>query len=229
MEEKKSAKADLEGQWWQRFVLGLVVSLAALFVALEYTIEPEDPLDDPELQELFANDEELAPLLRMENQVVLVEKKEPDPSVKLTVVEEDEEQAEEEERQPEKVLEGEPADEEGTVDEPKEKDNEEVLSFRVVEDVPQFPGGYGEFMKWLTKNLKYPVSVQQRHQQGRVIAEFIINKDGSVTDVRVVGSMTPECDNEVLRVLRMMPRWTAGVMNDKPCRAKVVIPVVFKL
>lgn len=229
MEEKKSVNADLEGQWWQRFVLGLVVSLAALFVALEYTIEPDDPLDDPELQEFFSSDEELAPLLRMENQVVMVPKKEPEPSVKLTIVDEDIEEQEETERQPEQPLEGEPEEDAESGNELEEKETDEVLSFRVVEDVPQFPGGYVEFLKWLTKNLKYPESALKAHKQGRVIAEFIVNKDGSITDVKIVGSLTPDCDNEVLRVLRMMPRWTAGVMYDKPCRTKVCIPVVFRI
>jgi len=84
-------------------------------------------------------------------------------------------------------------------------------------------------MKWLTRNLKYPRAVQDRKQQGKVVAEFIVNKDGSVTDVKIVSSFNSLCDNEVLRVLRMMPRWTAGIMNGEPCRTKVCIPVVFRL
>jgi len=59
--------------------------------------------------------------------------------------------------------------------------------------------------------------------------EFIVNKDGSVTNVKVVKSLTPLCDRETLRVMQMMPRWTAGVMDGKPCRTKVCIPIVFKL
>ena len=109
------------------------------------------------------------------------------------------------------------------------KPEEEAISFRVVEDLPQFPGGAIEMMKWLQRNLKYPPTIQERKIQGKVIAEFIVNKDGSVTDVKVVKSLNPLCDREVLRVLRMMPRWTAGIQNDEPCRTKVCIPVVFKL
>ncbi len=230
MEVKKSAKADLEGKWLQRFVLGLVVALAGLLVALEYNITPSDPLDDPELMEQLAMDEELPPLFRQENEVVLTPKAEPEPAQKLTVVDEEEVPDEELDRQAEQPMEGDLA---GELPEPDEQDrqeqDDEVLSFRVVEDLPQPPGGYSEFMKWLTRNLRYPVAAEERKLQGTVLAEFIVNKDGSVTDVAVVQSLNSYCDKETLRVLRMMPRWTPGIQNDKPCRTKVCIPIVFKL
>ena len=106
---------------------------------------------------------------------------------------------------------------------------DEPLDFRVVEDLPQFPGGAVEFMKWLTKNLKYPATAQQRKVQGRVVAQFIVNQDGSVSDIQVVERLSTECDREALRVLRMMPKWQPGLMDAKPCRTKVCIPIVFKL
>lgn len=229
MEIKKSSRADLERHWLQRFMLGLIVALAGLFVSLEYNLSPDDPLEDPELLEQLGSDEEFAPLSRDENEVVLVPKSEPEPTTKLKVVEEDQMKEDELVRQPDQPVEGELSDEQPLPDEPSDKPNDEVLSFRVVEDLPQFPGGYMAFVKWLTQNLKYPSSAEQRKLQGKVVAEFIVNKDGSVTDVRIITSLHPDCDNEALRVLRMMPRWTAGVQNDKPCRTKVCIPIVFKL
>ncbi len=231
MEIKKSKKADLEGGRRQRFLLGLVMALSTLYVVLEYNMEPEDPLDDPELIEILSSDQELPPLIQPQKELALAPKAEPKPTVKLVVVEEEESPVEEEpEREPEQPLEGDAVDElpEEEEEEPQKSDDE-VLSFRVVEDLPQFPGGYGEFMKWLTRNLRYPKSAQEQKKQGRVIAEFIINKDGSVTDVRIIGSLNPACDQEALRVLRMMPRWTAGIMYDKPCRTKVCIPIIFRL
>ena len=121
------------------------------------------------------------------------------------------------------------AQEEETEIEPPPPPDEDAVSLRVVEDVPQFPGGLTEFIKWLSRNLKYPSELQERQVQGKVVAEFIVNTDGSITDVKVVGSLNPQCDAEVLRVLRMMPRWTPGILNDEPCRTKVCIPVVFKI
>lgn len=231
MEIKKSKKADLESSRTQRLVLGLTVSLAMLYVALEYNIAPEDPLDDPELIEILSSDEELAPLIRPENELALAPKAEPEPTVKLKVVEETESQIEEEPKpQPEQPLEGDVTDElPQEEEEPASNKDDDVVSFRVVEDLPQFPGGYLEFMKWLTRNLKYPIAAEERKLQGKVIAEFIVNKDGSVTDVNIVKSLNSYCDREALRVLRMMPRWTPGIQDDKPCRTKVCIPIVFKL
>jgi protein TonB len=115
-------------------------------------------------------------------------------------------------------------------EEPEVKDmNDDPLNFRVVEDLPQFPGGPLELMKWLTRNLKYPTAAKEANQQGRVVAEFIVEKDGSLTNFKIVKSVSPLCDREAMRVLQMMPRWTAGVQNDKPCRTKVCIPIFFKL
>ena len=106
---------------------------------------------------------------------------------------------------------------------------DEPVDFRVVEDLPQFPGGAAEFMKWLTKNLKYPPSAQQRKVRGKVVAQFIVEKDGTISDLQVIKKLEPSCDREALRVLKMMPKWKAGLMNAQPCRTQVCIPIVFKL
>ena len=232
LEVKKSRKADLEKSRMQRFLLGIIVALACLFVGLEFTLVPDDPLADPDLLEMFANDPELSPLLQPENELALAPKAEPKPTVRLVVADDD---AEAEPQQDEETMEtdigGDMAamDDDGLELEPPAPVDDDVVSLRLVEDVPQFPGGPTELMKFLTRNLKYPKAVEQQKQQGKVVAEFIVNKDGSVTDVRIVSSFNTQCDREVLRVLRMMPRWQAGVMNSEPCRTKVCIPVVFHL
>jgi protein TonB len=231
LEVKKSRKADLEHGRWARFALGLVVALAFLFVGLNYSLTPDDPLDDPDLLDMLSMDEELPSMMQLENELALAPKVEPEPSKKLVVAEEEE--------QVEPLTDDEPVetdmdndmsalDDEEEIEPPAPMDDD-VISFRIVQDLPQFPGGAVEMMKWLQRNLKYPPQAQERKIQGKVVAEFIVNKDGSVTDVKVVKSLNPMCDREVLRVLRMMPRWTAGIENDQPCRTKVCIPVVFKL
>lgn len=233
MEIKKSKTADLEGRRTQRLLLGLVVALACLFVGLEYSIEPDDPLDDPELLAMLDSEMELPPLLQQEDEQMLAPKAEPEPTIKLVVV--DEAETTDEPQQDEEPVETDMDDDMNASDElideiePPAPEDDEVVSFRVVEELPQFPGGPVEFMKWLTRNLKYPKQLEQQKVQGKVVAEFIVNKDGSVTDVQIVSSLHPQCDQEVLRVLRMMPRWTAGVENDQPCRTKVCIPVVFRI
>jgi len=230
MEEKKSSRADLESRRPQRLLVGLVVALACVFVALEYTVEPGDPLDDPDLLARLDNEMELPPLLNDNNEKLLAPKAEPKPETKLVVVEEEEEDVLDDNEEVETDVDEdiEAQEDEVEMDPPPPLD-EDAVSLRVVEDVPQFPGGATEFIKWLTRNLKYPPSLQERQVQGKVVAEFIVNTDGSITDVKVVGSLHPLCDAEVLRVLRMMPRWTPGILNDEPCRTKVCIPVVFKI
>ena len=231
METKKSSRADLEGKRVQGFLLGLVVALACLFVALEYAVEPDDPLDDPDLLARLDNEMELPPMLQQENELRLAPKAEPKPETVIEIVDDEEQPDMRQEEQVETDVDGDMEamdDEIGDIEPPPPPDDD-VVDIVEVEDLPQFPGGAVEFMKWLTRNLKYPSQAQEQQTQGRVVAEFIVNTDGSVTDVRLVSKLTPPCDNEVLRVLRMMPRWTPGLQAGQPCRTKVCIPVVFRM
>lgn len=230
METKKSSAADIDKLRPRAFLLGLVAALSLLFVGLEYTVTPDDPLDDPDLLEQLSADSELSPLLRPENELVLAPKAEPEPTVKLKIVEEDTQQELLQEEQPvETDLDSDMSETEETEPEPDEAEEPDPGQLRIVEDLPQFPGGPLEFIKWLTRNLKYPPQAQSARLQGKVVAEFIVNTDGSITDVRITKSLSKPCDDEALRVLRMMPRWTPGIENDKPCRTKVCIPIIFRL
>jgi protein TonB len=213
----------------QGFLLGLIVVLAVCFVALEWNSSDsgwtffdndEDLEAEMELSPLKREPDEIPMMLPQEQQVEKKQSEElhlvenevelPPEALEPQVVEEPEKLAEEE--KPEVVdMYNEPVD------------------FRVVEDLPQFPGGAAEFMKWLTKNLKYPASSQRQNVKGKVVAQFIVNVDGSVSDLELVEHLDAACDREVLRVLRMMPKWQAGVMNAKPCRTKVCIPIVFNM
>ena len=231
MEVKKSRGADLENLRVQGFLLGLVVVLAALLVALEWNsndsgwafFETDDDLEaEMELSPLKRDKDEIPMMLPQEQKV------EQPKSEQLRLVEDDVELTFEPEpvERPEEQKEQKDADE----DKPEVVDMyNEPVDFRVVEDLPQFPGGASEFMKWLTKNLKYPASAQKKQVKGRVVAQFIVNTDGSVSDLELTEHLEAACDREVLRVLRMMPNWQAGLMNAKPCRTKVCIPIVFNL
>lgn len=106
---------------------------------------------------------------------------------------------------------------------------EAPINFTVVQQIPVFPGGWSAFMQWLTKNLKYPKPAQNAKIQGTVVCSFIINKDGTVCDVKVSQSVDPLLDREALRVMKMMPKWKPGIDRDKPCRTMIAVPVVFQL
>ena len=230
MEVKKSR--DLENLRVQGFLLGLIVVLAAMFVALEWNstdsgwafFETDDDLEaEMELSPLKRDKDEIPMMLPQEQKV------EQPKSEQLNLVDDDVELTFEPEpvERPEDLKDQKDADDQ---DKPEVVDMyNEPVDFRVVEDLPQFPGGASEFMKWLTRNLKYPVSAQNKKIKGRVVAQFIVNTDGSVSDLELTEHLEAACDREVLRVLRMMPKWQAGVMNAKPCRTKVCIPIVFNL
>ena len=101
--------------------------------------------------------------------------------------------------------------------------------FDVVEQMPSFPGGNEALMKFLQENVKYPVVAQENGVQGRVVVSFVVEKDGSITDVKVVRSVDPSLDKEAARVVKSMPRWIPGKQNGAAVRVKYNVPVSFRL
>ena len=101
--------------------------------------------------------------------------------------------------------------------------------FDVVEQMPWFPGGEQELMNFLMKNIKYPKEATDKGTQGRVVVQFIVDKDGSVVEPTVVKSVSPELDQEALRVVKMMPKWHPGKQNGEVVRVKYFVPVSFRL
>jgi len=111
---------------------------------------------------------------------------------------------------------------------PVEEEDDQVV-FQVVESMPTFPGGDAALFKYLSDNVKYPVIAQENGIQGRVICQFVVNKDGSIVDVQVVRSIDPSLDKEAVRVIQSMPKWTPGKQRGKAVRVKYTLPVNFKL
>lgn len=101
--------------------------------------------------------------------------------------------------------------------------------FDVVEEMPSFPGGNGALMSYLASNIEYPVVAQENGVQGRVIVSFVVERDGSISDVRVARSVDPSLDREAQRVVKSMPRWKPGKQNGSAVRVKYTVPVVFRL
>ena len=101
--------------------------------------------------------------------------------------------------------------------------------FDVVEEMPSFPGGNGALMSFLSSNIKYPVVAQENGVQGRVIVSFVVERDGSITDVKVARSVDPSLDREAQRVVKSMPKWKPGKQNGSAVRVKYTVPVVFRL
>ena len=109
------------------------------------------------------------------------------------------------------------------------KHEEETKVFDVVEQMPSFPGGQGALMQWLSSNIKYPVIAAENGVQGRVIIQFVVEKDGSFSGVTVAKSVDPSLDKEAQRVVKSMPKWIPGKQNGSAVRVKYTVPVTFKL
>ena len=228
MEQKKTRRADIDQRRTTGFLLGLVFVLSIFYVSLEWnSVDSDDGIDPIDLDELM-HESELVPMSNEELTSRIEEKQEAPKTEQLHVVDD-----------VEAAVEGEGDDDEQLLQELQDEDDKALaalnvdpnnpLNFHIVEDLPKYPGGAVEFMKWLTRNLQYPATARARKTQGKVVAVFYVEKDGSVTGINVTQSLSPECDREALRVLRKMPKWEPGIQNDQPCRTKVCIPIVFKL
>lgn len=233
MEIKKSTNADLERLRPMGFFLGLVLALAAFVVAMEFTFSDRDDLLDSDFLDEIAEDMEFLP--PMEENIPLPEPEVVTPSQtdQIEVVEESKpaEAELESEQKPEEIL-TETELEEKTLDEKEEVapiQEEEVKLLNEVERLPEFPGGMAQLIKWLTNNLKYPEVAKNNKVSGRIVASFIVTDSGAVEDVKLLNQVDPVLEREVLRVIRMMPKWEPGISDGKPCRTLVHLPVVFKL
>ena len=237
MEQKKTLAADLEHRRPAMWLLGAVVSLAILLAALEYnSYEGADDIDSDLLDEIAEEMEFMPPF---EDNDPL-----PMPEEKITlsdqVVVEEEQSASAEDKKADEVpapppllvteTEVSPESLDQLVEEEQKKEDElkDDNTLRVAEQAPVFPGGMMQLMKWLTKNLKYPEVARKAKISGKVVVAFMVNTDGSVSDVKLIKSVDANLDREALRVVRMMPRWEPGLSDGKPCRTLVHLPIVFK-
>jgi len=227
MEIKKSPKADLEGKKTTWLLIGFVLILAVMFVAFEWT-ERDKQVTTDSGAEMPDFEEEMVPITEME------EPKQAPPPPEAPKVEEVLQIAENDADVQETAIQS-SEDNNQAVDIKyvapvvEEEEPEEAEIFMVVEEMPEFPGGMAECLKFLGKNIKYPTIAQENGVQGRVIVQFVVNQDGSIVDPVVVRSVDPYLDKEALRVIKTMPKWKPGKQRGKAVRVKYTVPVTFKL
>ncbi|MBQ6790910.1 MAG: energy transducer TonB [Paludibacteraceae bacterium] len=224
MQVKKSEKASLENDKVIYVLMGLVFVLSLVYVALEWTEKEVTKYEVTDTEFLFEEEVEIQQTSQE------TPPPPPPPAVQevevLNVVEDNVEtetiEVSTEETETEVVI-------AAPVEAPVEEEEEEVV-FVVVESMPEFPGGQQALFKYLSENVKYPVIAQENGIQGRVICQFVVNKDGSIVDVEVVRSGgDPSLDKEAVRVIKTMPKWKPGKQRGKPVRVKYTVPVNFKL
>ena len=225
MQLKKSPKASLEDKKLTYVLMGLVLVLSICYVAFEWT-EKEVTKYEVSDTDFFFEEE-------MDIQQTSQETPPPPPppavqEVEVLNVVEDDVETEtieintEDDKDVEVVI-------APPVEAPVEEEEEEVI-FMVVESMPEFPGGQQALFKYLAENVKYPVIAQENGIQGRVICQFVVNKDGSIVDVVAVRSSgEASLDKEAIRVIKSMPKWKPGKQRGKPVRVKYTVPVNFRL
>ena len=103
------------------------------------------------------------------------------------------------------------------------------MVFDVVEVMPQYPGGQTAMLQYMMKNIKYPKQAMKEGIQGRVTVSFIVEKDGSISNVRPIHSVHTLLDKEAVRVVKSMPKWSPGKQHGKPVRVQLIVPIMFKL
>ena len=236
MEANKTVNEELRSQKSTNILIGYVLALAAMFVAFEYTQREVKVIDDEKIYD-FRMEKDMIPITQQQEVVA------PPPAAAPTVmefineVEDDTELPEEEVETSEEMNQaitavvgtGAPS---AVVNAPVgpvvEADDDERI-YEMVEENAQFPGGDAECFKWLSEHIKYPSICVEQGVQGRVIVNFVVNRDGSIVDVKTVRSPDPNLTKEAERVVQLMPKWKPARQGNKTVRSRFTLPVMFKL
>ena len=223
MEIKKNPEVDLENKKGIFFQVGLIVALLVVFVAFEYKSYDKTTID---LASRVVEDiaEEIIPIT--EQKVKPPPPPPPKQVIKINIVEDDVEVEDDLDIDVE-------ADDETVMDEyvPIEEEEEigEEEIFQVVENQPEFPGGMSELYVFLQKNVKYPPIAKESGIQGRVFVNFVVERNGSISNVKVLRGIGGGCDEEAIRVVKSMPKWKPGKQRGKAVRVSFNLPIKFTL
>jgi len=225
MEVKKAPKVDLEGKKTIFFEIGLVLALGVLLYAFEWKTETTQT-KDMQTETQVQVEEEIIPITQQNTPPPPP----PPPAPKLTdlidIVENDQDIDDDLE-----ITDAEDQTENTVVDVTQfedygEEDTGEAEIFQIVEKMPTFNGNLN---KWLKANLVYPVMAQENGVSGKVYIQFVVEKDGSITDIKVGRGVDASLDKEALRVVRAMPKWNPGEQRGKPVRVSYTLPINFTL
>ena len=225
MEEKKSPKANLENKKLMFMQIGMIISLLVAWLAFEHKSYDKREIDPSLLNREIAVDEEMVEITKQEEpkpQPVEV----PQQTTQLEIVDDDVETQDIEinaEVEQNEVI------EEYVPVEVEEEEVQEQEIFQIVEEMPSFPGGEAELLKYVATHIKYPQIARETGIQGRVFVGFVVEPDGSVSNVKILRGIGGGCDEEAVRVIKSLPKWKPGKQRGKAVRVSYQIPVLFKL
>ena len=226
MEIKKSQKADLDGKKLTFTLVGLVVALFVVWRVFEYKSYDKQNLDTFARQ-VEVIEEEMVEITKQEQPKPQVQA--PKPQVTQIQVVEDDVEVEDIDINAE--VDQDEVIEEYVYEAPEieEEEIQEAEVFKVVEEMPEFPGGTAKLLEYIQKNMKYPMMARESDIQGKVYVQFVVEPDGSISNVQVLRGIGGGCDEEAMRVIKSLPKWKPGKQRGKPVRVSYQIPVFFKL
>ncbi|UXP33256.1 TonB family protein [Reichenbachiella agarivorans] len=223
MEVKKNPQIDLGRKAGMFFNIGLTISLVLVITAFEWKF-----YDDGDLVDLGQVDDNFEDIMEIPP---TEQPPPPPPKIELPQIVEvpDEEEIEEEIEVELDVEITETTVIEDIVfdDAPAEEVADEV--FDIVEDQPAPPGGMAAFYKYVGQNMKYPNQARRMGIEGRVFVQFVVDKDGSITEVRAIKGIGAGCDEEAVRVLEGAPKWKPGKQRGRAVKVRMILPITFKL
>ena len=225
MEEKKSPKANLENKKLMFTQIGLIISLIIAWLAFEHKSYDKREIDPSLLRQTEVVEEEMVEITKQEEQKPQPVEM-PKQTTQLEIVNDDVEV--------EDIEINADIDQNEVVEDytPVEVEEEEVVEqevFTIVEEMPSYPGGEAKMYEYLGKNIKYPQIARESGIQGRVFVNYVVEPDGSVSNVKVLRGIGGGCDEEAMRVVKAMPKWKPGKQRGKAVRVSYTLPVVFKL
>lgn len=225
MEAKKTPKADLESKRTVFVQIGLIIALAAMLVAFEYKtydIKQTD-LGGRKVEKVEED------LIEITNQNKPPPALAPPPTTTLINIVDDDIEVETDLNIDAEATELTEIPEYTPIVSHEEEEVAEAEIFTVVEESPGYPGGDEARIRFLTENIKYPQIARESSIQGTVYVTFVVEKGGNVTDVRVLRGIGGGCDEEAVRVIKAMPKWSPGKQRGKPVRVQFNMPIKFTL
>lgn len=227
MEPKKSAKADLENKRDVFIQLGMVLSLLIILMAFNINdkVKSADSLGQLTTE---AIEDEVIPVTRQEEQQPPPPPPPPKVIEVLTIIDDDIQLDDDFEFQSSE------ADHTTIIDaipviKKEETKDEDAEIFVIVEDMPEFPGGEVALRRWIANNIKYPVIAAENGIQGRVYVQFVVDRDGGISNAKIARGVDPSLDQEALRVVNSLPKWKPGMQRGKPVRVSYTVPINFQL
>ncbi|MDR2911319.1 MAG: energy transducer TonB [Bacteroidales bacterium] len=224
MNLKKSPKANLENKKNIFFLLGLVFALCVTFLAFEWNTKPKKITLSGSVQMPDIEEDIIIPITREQE----IQTPPPPPQIieSFSIVDDDIK------IEDNLIIEDTETDNRMIIDiamvvQTQEKEAEEIEVFSIVENMPEFPGGELALHRFITNTVKYPLIAMENGIQGKVYVTFVVERDGSVSNIKIFKGVDPLLDNEALRVMRMLPKWKPGTQGGKTVRVSYNVPINF--